>query len=175
MIDEQLFYNINILVGQYDWLDVLAIFLAQYLPYFLAVCLAFFAVKDFKKYWPMLAEAAVAALAGRFIFVELIRLLHDRFRPFLGSGVNNLLTYPSPDAFPSGHATVFFAISLIVAFYNRKAAIAFFTASLFIGAARVFTGLHWPIDVAAGIIVGLITGLLVHFSYLKIRRATIKK
>lgn len=173
MIDDELFYFINGLAGKWVWLDVLAVFIAQYLPYVAGACLVLFLIKDYKKYWPIVVSAAGAALLGRFVFLEIIRLLHDRFRPFLGAGVNALLTYPTPQAFPSGHATVFFAITTIVFFYNKKAGFVFLAASLLIGLARVFVGLHWPLDIAAGIIVGIAAGLLTHNIFRRIQKNTL--
>jgi hypothetical protein len=93
MIDDSLFYAINGLAGHYLWLDIFGIFLAKYLPYFLGASLAIFLIWNWKKYWLMVIQAGAAALLGRFVIVELIRMLHDRTRPFLSGQTHTLLTH----------------------------------------------------------------------------------
>ncbi len=162
MIDSGLFYLINGFTGRYLWLDMFGIFLAQYLAYLLAGVLIVFLFKDWKKYWQMVFEAGAAALFGRYVIVEIIRFLHDRTRPFVYEKTHILLTHSASSAFPSGHATAFFAISTIVYLYNKKAGIIFFIASFLMGIGRIFTGLHWPLDILGGIVVGVLSGILIH-------------
>ncbi|MDD5146419.1 MAG: phosphatase PAP2 family protein [Candidatus Pacebacteria bacterium] len=162
MIDDSLFYAINGLAEHYLWLDVLGIFLAKYLPYFLVASLALFLIWNWKKYWLMVAQAGTAALFGRFVVVELIRMLHDRTRPFLSGQTHILLTHSTTESFPSGHTTVFFAISTIVYLYNKKAGVAFFAFSSLMALGRVFTGLHWPLDILGGIVVGILSGFIIN-------------
>jgi len=95
------------------------------------------------------------------VIVELIRWIWQRPRPFVQNNVNLLLTH-NASAFPSGHAAFFFAVSTIVYFYNKKAGILFFIASFLICLARVFSGIHWPLDILAGAIVGVLSGWVVH-------------
>jgi undecaprenyl-diphosphatase len=161
MIDTGLFYFINGFAGKYAWLDAFAIFLAKYLPYCLVAVLFVFLIKDWKKYRFMIIEASGSALFGG-IFVEIIRFLHPRIRPLFYQGVNDLISHSASSAFPSGHATIFFAISTVVYINNKTAGIWFFIASFLMAIARVFTGLHWPLDIAAGMIVGVLSGLVVH-------------
>ena len=55
------------------------------------------------------------------------------------------------DAFPSGHATFFLTLALVVYFLNyKKASIFFFLAALVIGLARIYLGLHYVTDILAG-------------------------
>lgn len=162
MFDSTIFQAINNLVFQNLWLDILSIFLAKYLPYFLVAILLVFLIKNFRKYWRMVLEAGIASVLSRYVLVEILRLLIYRPRPFLNPGTKSLLTYSASSSFPSGHAAVFFAISAIIFLYNKKAGIAFFIASFLMGVARIATGLHWPLDILVGMVVGIIAALLVH-------------
>lgn len=168
MLDDKLFYAINGLAGQSRVLDIIGIFLARYLAYVLVFVLLGFFIYNRKKYWPMIFEAGLTAFFANFVVIGLIRLFHNRMRPFLYEQTNVLLTHSTASAFPSAHATVFFAISLIVFFYNKKAGIMFFIASFLMGLARVFTGLHWPLDILGGIVAGLFSGFLMHYIFQKI-------
>ncbi|RLC39334.1 MAG: hypothetical protein DRH33_03145 [Candidatus Nealsonbacteria bacterium] len=92
----------------------------------------------------------------------MIRFLWPRTRPFLENGINLLVEKINQPAFPSGHAAFFFALSLIVLFYNKKAGILFFIASILICLGRVIVGIHWPSDILAGAVVGLFSAWLVN-------------
>ena len=159
-MDLYLFQAINGLAGKYPFLDYLGIFFAEYLGYVLIAILAVFLFKDFKKYFKMAAGTFAAAVLARFGFVELIRFIVPRSRPFVDNTVNLLLNHEASSSFPSGHAATFFAISAVVYSFNKKLGIVFLVASCFISIFRVFCGVHWPSDVLAGAIVGLFSGWL---------------
>ncbi len=160
-MDASLFNLINQFALTWFWLDVLAIFLAEYFGYVLLFSLLLFLAIRFRKYFKMIIEAIISAILARFVIVELIRWIWQRPRPFVENNVNLLLTH-NASAFPSGHAALFFAVSTIVYLYNKKAGIFFFIASFLICLARVFTGIHWPADIIAGIVVGVFSGYLIH-------------
>lgn len=161
-MDSFLFEAINQWAGKFFWLDALAVFFARYFEFFLIFVLLVFLAKDYKKYWKILLEAAIAAVLARFVIVEVIRWLLPSPRPFVENNVNLLFNYdPSAASFPSGHAAFYFAIAAVVYFYNKKAGIFFFISAFLISLARVFAGVHWPSDILAGAIVGIFSGWLV--------------
>lgn len=158
-LDLIIFNFINGFAGKRSLLDNLGIFFAVYLGYILLACLVVFLLVDFKKYWRMVAEALVAALFVRFVLVQAFYLIHFRFRPFARNPIHLLIPYDaSQTAFPSGHASFYFALSTIIFGYNRKIGIFFYIASTFIVVARIFVGVHWPSDVLAGAVVGVVMG-----------------
>ncbi|MBO67662.1 MAG: hypothetical protein CL398_05055 [Acidiferrobacteraceae bacterium] len=78
---------------------------------------------------------------------------------------NNIYTgiyQRSSRSFPSGHtATIVCAITLILLHIrSRKLIIALSGIALTVGASRIIVGVHWPIDVAAGGLLGWTTALL---------------
>jgi membrane-associated phospholipid phosphatase len=77
-----------------------------------------------------------------------------------------LLAPPSPDpSFPSDHAVAAFAIAFSVLLAGgRRAGFAFLAGAVLIAGTRVLVGLHYPGDVAAGVLVGLASALLVAFA-----------
>ena len=109
----------------------------------------------------MFFQALVSAAFARVVIVALIRWIWPRPRPFIENNVNLLLTHNS-SAFPSGHAAFFFALSTVIYFYNKKFGILFFLASFLICISRVFVGIHWPLDILAGAVVGIFSGWLIH-------------
>ncbi|MEO6190259.1 MAG: phosphatase PAP2 family protein [Saprospiraceae bacterium] len=75
-------------------------------------------------------------------------------------------------SFPSTHAANHMALGLFFFFILRdslpKARYFMLFWPILIGFAQVFVGVHFPIDVIAGWLVGLITGSLVYFLFKKI-------
>jgi undecaprenyl-diphosphatase len=161
-VDLFLFKAINQFVGKFWWLDIVAVFFAQYFEFFLIYFFLLFLTRDFKRYWQMVAQGLFAAFLARLGLVELIRWLWPRTRPFVEHHINLLFNYnPTEASFPSGHAAFYFAIATVVYSYNKKAGILFFIASFLISFARVFSGIHWPSDIISGAIVGIISGRLI--------------
>lgn len=158
-IDLYLFNLLNQFAGKWPWLDYSAMFFADYLGYVLLAVLVLFLAVNSKKYWRMVLEAAVAAIVTKFVLVEIIRIIWFRARPFVALNFAPLINQSAAEpSFPSGHASFFFALSTIVYFYNKKVGIAFYVASFFIIISRVFTGVHWPSDILAGAILGILMG-----------------
>ena len=155
------FESINQYAGKSEYVDYLAIFFAKYLPYILAFALLIFLAKNFNKYLPLILRAVGAAILARFVFVEIIRFIWEKPRPFIENNVNLILEHSPSASFPSGHASFFFALSTVIYAYNKKAGTSFFVASFLISISRVFSGIHWPADILAGAIIGIISGWLI--------------
>lgn len=160
-MDLYLFNLLNQYALKWNWLDSLAVFFAEYLGYFLVIWIIVLVILNFKKYFKMAVESAIAGLLARFGIAELIRLFWERPRPFVNNNVNLLFEHNGP-AFPSGHASFFFAVSTMVYIYNKKLGVIFYLSSILIVISRVFSGAHWPTDILAGALVGILSGLIIH-------------
>jgi undecaprenyl-diphosphatase len=162
-IDLIIFNAINVLARKYEWLDTPVIFLAENSEYILAIFLVMILIYNLKKYWKMVLEAIIVAIVTRFVIAEIIRKIWFRPRPFVSHQVNQLINYNSLEAsFPSGHACFYFAFSTIIYFYNKRLGIAFYIFSLLIVFSRVFVGIHWPSDILAGAVIGIIMGIILN-------------
>lgn len=165
-IDLYLFNLINRFAGKWAWLDCFGIISADYLGYVLLFVLAILLLVNLKKNWKMVAEAIIAAGFIRFVLAEIIRRIWFRPRPFVLQNFVPLIAQSAQEAsFPSGHATFFFALATIVYFYNKKLGIIFFIASFFIALARVFVGVHWPSDILAGALLGILMGYILNWLF----------
>jgi undecaprenyl-diphosphatase len=173
-MEAYLFHFLNQWAGQWFWLDVLAIFLAEYLAYFLVCFLIIWLTWDFlfrkdryKKTIKIIGLSLGTALFSRLIVVEIIRWLYYRPRPFVAEQVHQLLSHSASGSFPSGHMVFFFALSTVIYLSHRKAGLLFFLASFLIGLARIFTGVHYPLDILTGVVIGLFFGWLGNKFFLK--------
>ena len=102
----------------------------------------------------------VSVIAG-LCLAALVAQLYSDARPFVSRTDTRLLvSHAADNGFPSDHATVSFAVAGTLIWWRPWLGIlAIFLASL-IGFARVFVGVHWPSDVAAGAAIGIVSGAL---------------
>ena len=63
-------------------------------------------------------------------------------------------------SFPSNHATNTTAVALIATLFWRRRGWLAFVPALIVAWSRIYTGAHWPLDVAAGICLGIGVALL---------------
>lgn len=157
-----MFTCLNNLAGKWICLDGLAIFFAQYFVYFLVAgaILFFFLIKKQERI-RYLFLAGFSIILSRLVITELIRLVWHRSRPFIAHQVNLLIEHSASASFPSGHVAFLFALATAVYFFDKKIGIIFLIISLFIGLARIFVGIHYPLDVLGGIVVGIFSAILV--------------
>ena len=71
-------------------------------------------------------------------------------------------------SFPSGHATFFMGIAFAIFFSHKKAGYVFMFFALIIGITRIITGVHFPIDIITGFILGAIIAYFVKLAYSKL-------
>jgi undecaprenyl-diphosphatase len=86
-----------------------------------------------------------------------------RERPFDAHPLQTVLLVPGSGepSFPSDHATAAFAIAFSVLLVGRRLGVVFVLAAVMIALSRIFVGVHYPGDVAAGALVGLLSSLVV--------------
>lgn len=144
--------------------DVLAIFFAEYLPYLLMV--AFFVLVYYQKGWQrrvyLFCEGALAIILARGVVTTVIQYLYHEPRPFSFYSITPLIS-ESGWSFPSAHAAWFFALALVVWFTNRKWGWWFFALATLMGLARTYAGVHWPLDIVGGAVIGLLCAWFIHW------------
>ena len=160
-IDTLVFQSIHGFVGWSGVLDAAGVFFARYLPYILGIALVVFVFRGHssKARVRTFLFLALMALLSRGILAESIRFFFPRVRPFDALGFTPLIPgYGS--SFPSGHAAFFFTMSFAVFAINRKWGWWFFVLSALNGLARVFVGVHYPLDIVGGFLVALVSYLV---------------
>ena len=124
-------------------------------------------------------ETVLASLVGAFGAVFLARMLAltlpFRLRPLYDPGIAFRVPYGSDltvldgwSSFPSDHAALFFGLATGLLFISRRLGLlGFFYVLTMIAIPRIYTGYHYPTDIVAGAILGMVTTALVNMSIVK--------
>jgi undecaprenyl-diphosphatase len=96
------------------------------------------------------ADAAADGLAGAG------KLIVQRHRPF----ETQIGPPSSTHSFPSGHTATSFACATVLSAFVPRLRVPFFLLAALIGISRVYNGMHYPTDVVAGALLGVLTALL---------------
>lgn len=163
-MDQSIFLFIHGLAEKNRFLDWLGILLADYLAYvlILAAIYLIFSQKEWRRRYQTLSFIILTLVLSRGLLTEIIRYFYYRPRPFMVFDFTPLVNHDTAAAFPSGHAAIYFALAICV-FYliNRTWGWRFLVAALLMGGARIFVGVHWPLDILGGLLVALISFLVV--------------
>ena len=165
-MDSSVFNAIHSIAGQFGILDALIVFFAKYFGYFLVLGAAIFIYKekDWHKRFYYFALSVLTIIISRGILAEIIRQLGGEV-PATGLGFEPLVNHSATAAsFPSGHAAFYFALALAMISIDKKRGWIYLAGAALIGLARVAAGVHWPSDILAGAIVGLISFLVVEWA-----------
>lgn len=112
-----------------------------------------------KKYRKMSFILLGALLLSAVLGEGILKHLIQRIRPSAYIPANDLLiAKPLSYSFPSGHSASSFAGALVLSNYFRKWKLLFFCLAFLIAFSRLYLYVHYPTDVIAGIILGLICG-----------------
>ena len=160
------FAMIHGLSGRNFFADITGIFFAEWLPYFLV--LGFFVVvflqKGTRRRIYLFAEGTLAVILSRGVVTPVIQYFWHEMRPYDFYGISPLVT-TSGWSFPSAHMTLFFALATALWFSakSRAKGLWYFLLPALIGVARIYAGLHWPLDIIGGAAIGIASALLVRW------------
>ena len=126
--------------------------------------------------WKMATASALASAGVALLINQIIAKIWFRERPTTAHPTQAHLFFAAPSSdpsFPSDHAAAAFAIAFAIFFLSRRAGIGFLVAAAAISLDRVLIGLHYPGDIAAGLLVGLATAGLINAVGQRPLRATV--
>jgi len=176
-----LFHYLNNLAGANPWFDKLVVFFAGTFGILVVIFVLFFLIfhqdnKDnfefaWKAFVKRVKEISLFFVGGvsAWILAQILKAVFAMPRPFIAlPDVHLLINETGFDSFPSGHATFFAALATSIYFYHTEGSersrgkklgliLGFF--ALLIGLARIIAGIHFPIDILAGYLLGILVAL----------------
>ncbi len=115
----------------------------------------------------LIGGEGLIALSISQTIVSIIKKVLERERPYkILESINTFGIELKDYSFPSGHTTAGFTIATVLSFNIPSLSILFYLIALTIGISRMYLGVHYPTDVVAGMILGILTSTIVHFKLL---------
>lgn len=156
---------INHPAGSHALLDAVMIHAASWGEALFIALIAVWFLVGWMRGLPRDRQGALTALisAGVALLVNQIILhLWARPRPFVAhpGTVHLLLRHATDPSFPSDHASSAFAIAGVLVLFHRRLGILALLIAACMCYARVYVGDHYPGDVAAGALIGLVLAAL---------------
>lgn len=155
-LNVKIFQWIHAGAGTRPVMDNCVVFLAEGGPYLLMALfvILWFFVDKYNKI--TLLEATQAMIIG-LIVNQLIGLLYFHPRPYMVGLCTPLFPHGPETSFPSDHATLMFAAAfyLLMARGWTTCGIPLLVVAVLTAWGRVYSGIHFPFDMAGSLIVGL--------------------
>ena len=167
-MNNQIFFFLYSFAHRSDILDKVIFFFANTFPYFVVIFAVFFLIfhhdafliknnlSDLRNFFKKIHEIVfVFFLSGiAWCFAYVLKNIFKQPRPFVAFQNIHALIPETGYAFPSQHAILFSALAVSLYFCHKKVGYLFMFFALLIGVARIMAGVHFPIDILGGFILG---------------------
>ncbi len=178
-IDRFLFQLIYGLSGNWDFLDQFMVFLTNYAQVVMGSILVagilyalvdmwqasrketIYQAKNKLEMGPLLvfALSLILLVVLPIAISDLLRETIDRSRPFVAMDLSPLIEEEVRASLPSNHAAGSFAIAGFFMVYARRWFTPVALVALIVGFSRIYIGTHYPVDILAGALLGLLPAL----------------
>lgn len=160
-MNTQIFLLINNAAGRWSWFDGVMIFSAEWLMWLMVVVLLIMLARNYNRWRNLVLVSFVSAIVARGLIASIIKYFYSHPRPYwVLTETHLLLSREVQSSFPSGHAIFVFALATGVYLYNKKWGSWYILLSCLVGFSRIFVGVHWPYDIVAGAILGILIALV---------------
>ena len=164
-MNNSIFYFFNNFLFQYDWLDSIVWFSAVpliYIMFFVGAIFIFINYKlyDFKNILKILKvnirQVIYIPFATAFAWLvsDVLKVAIHTDRPFIAFNDTYTLFSETGFAFPSSHSATAGALAFAVFFVNKRLGYVFMICAVLVGVSRIVAGVHFPIDILGGYLLG---------------------
>jgi undecaprenyl-diphosphatase len=153
-LNYNIFYYINSAAGKSQLLDTIMLFFAITLPYIYLILYSY--LYFIKKKRKLTLDVSILIILT-FTISTVINFIYFHPRPFMVPVGMNLLDHEVETSFPSSHTLFYFALTYPMIYHPKhsKLFIILLLSSLIGGIARVFCGVHFPMDIIGGLFLPL--------------------
>lgn len=166
------FRMINNLGKDYSFLNPVVVFIAEYLLYFLFLAMILHWFTRNKKNRMMVIQSVVTVILAEIIG-KIAGQFYSHHQPFaVLPNVSQLIEHGIDNSFPSDHSIIFFSICFSFWLVRKKEWWLWITLAILVAISRVWVGVHYPVDVMTGAIIGIISALFAYWLVPKISLIT---
>lgn len=162
-MNDQIFFSVFNL-SEISFFSQLSIFLHNFTyPLLFLILLSCFFLK--RRFFSIIFLFSSGFLA--WLLARLLKHIFLEPRPFMSLDVVPLVIEEG-FSFPSEHASVFAALAVSMLFINRKLGYVLVILAILMGLSRIILGVHYPVDVLFGFILGSFIALILSKIFRKI-------
>ena len=162
-LNHQLFLAINATPASPAWLLALATFIARELIYgvpLLSAALWLWGPGQKLSAQRQLVVKIALALSISVFLSWLMGHLFPHPRPFAEGIGHQFLHHSADDSYPSNHGTVSFTFALAFLCWHRVwSGLVLLAVACAIAWSRIYLGVHWPLDMVGGLLLGMLACL----------------
>jgi undecaprenyl-diphosphatase len=135
--------------------DFIVVFFASFLIWFLFFGLFYLWIIDGRIKKEQVLHALMAAVAA-WIVTMVIKDIFPSDRPYVVNHERPMtFVTPHDPSFPSGHTALAFALGTSIFLHDKKYGALFFLGSTLVALGRVLANVHYPSDIIAGALIGI--------------------
>lgn len=108
------------------------------------------------------------AAFSAYALSDVLNYLYPAARPFIAlEQIQPLFPHGGYDSYPSGHASFAFGFTIMLSFFRKKLGYTLIFFAFVIGVSRIAAGIHWPIDILGGLLLGMSAAFVTYYFYSK--------
>ena len=156
-MNEQIFRFLYSATDKFVPFDILIVFFAQWSLYILVLAAVWMIAmeKDFKRRYYFASLTILSVVISSGIVTPIIRYFYNNPRPYLAlENIKTLIIPHESSSLPSGHMMFIVPIALAIFYFDKRVGFWFLGTTVLMGIARIMAGVHWPLDILAGMFFG---------------------